>query len=169
MKKLTVAQAEYVSDGTAFFNEALMTAILMFVILAVTDRKSQGSALPAYLVGLALFCTMLGIALCLGTTTGFAMNPARDFGPRLLTLMVGYGKGVFTYRKYVMLLCTSTRKFAYGHVQPLLALVRLARPDHRRAHCCVLVRPAPVHGRRWHLQSQADPAQKWALWLPGQD
>jgi glycerol uptake facilitator-like aquaporin len=29
------------------------------------------------------------------------VNPARDLGPRMLTAMVGYGKEVFTYRKYV--------------------------------------------------------------------
>ena len=29
------------------------------------------------------------------------MNPARDLGPRILTAMVGYGKQVFTFRKWV--------------------------------------------------------------------
>jgi aquaglyceroporin related protein len=36
------------------------------------------------------------------------MNPARDLGPRLLTSMVGYGKAVYTYRRFALHpLCTN--------------------------------------------------------------
>ncbi|OBZ68878.1 Aquaporin-9 [Grifola frondosa] len=37
--------------------------------------------------------------------TGYAINPARDLGPRLLTAMVGYGKDVFTFRNQYWLWC----------------------------------------------------------------
>ena len=39
-----------------------------------------------------MFFTILAIGLGLGMQTGYAINPARDLGPRILTAMVGYGK-----------------------------------------------------------------------------
>lgn len=36
-----------------------------------------------------------------GILSGFALNPARDLGPRLLTSVVGYGKVVYTFRQSV--------------------------------------------------------------------
>ncbi|KAL6308352.1 aquaporin [Sparassis latifolia] len=54
---------------------------------------------------LVLFIAVLGIGIALGMQTGYAINPARDFGPRLLTAMVGYGKEVFTFRHQYWLWC----------------------------------------------------------------
>lgn len=56
---------------------------------AITDRNNGPP--PAGLVPLVLFITILGIGAALGMQTGYAINPARDLGPRLLTSMVGYG------------------------------------------------------------------------------
>ncbi|KAJ2936973.1 hypothetical protein H1R20_g120, partial [Candolleomyces eurysporus] len=38
-------------------------------------------------------------------STAYALNPARDFGPRLFLLMAGYGKELFTYRNQYWLWC----------------------------------------------------------------
>lgn len=42
-----------------------------------------------------------------GAQTGFAVNPARDLGPRILTAMVGYGREVFDFRQWVPFLSWS--------------------------------------------------------------
>ena len=64
--------------------------MLIIAILAVTDKWNLPT--PPGLVPLALFFVVLGIGLALGMETGYAINPARDLGPRILTAMVGYGK-----------------------------------------------------------------------------
>jgi len=81
---------------SSFFSEFIGTAILLMVIMAVTDKKNGPP--PAGLVPLVLFMTLLGISASLGMETSFALNPARDFGPRVFTAMV-YGRQVFTFRK----------------------------------------------------------------------
>ena len=81
-----------------FFNEFLATAILLMVILAVNDKSNDPP--PVGLVPLVLFIVLLGETASLGMQTGFAMNPARDLGPRIALAMVGYGKDVlFDYRR----------------------------------------------------------------------
>ena len=65
------------------------TFFLLMVVCAATDRNNGPP--PPGLVPLVLFIAVLGIGAALGMQTGYAINPARDLGPRLLTSMVGYG------------------------------------------------------------------------------
>ena len=88
---------------SCFFDEIVGTATLLLVVCAFTDRNNGPP--PAGLVPLALFITILGIGASLGMQTGYAINPARDLGPRLFTAMAGYGKEVFTYRNQFWLWC----------------------------------------------------------------
>ncbi|KAJ7033185.1 aquaporin-like protein [Mycena alexandri] len=88
--------AEYLTDVSAFFSEVLGTTILVLVIVATTDKKS--SAPPPGLFPLVIFLVILGISSSLGMGTGFALNPARDFGPRLLSAAVGYPRAVWSFR-----------------------------------------------------------------------
>jgi glycerol uptake facilitator protein len=66
-----------------FFSEAVATFVLVLVAGAFSSKLvlSTGAAagLSPFLVG----CLVWGIGLSLGGTTGYAINPARDLGPRI--------------------------------------------------------------------------------------
>ncbi|KAJ3767314.1 putative aquaporin 4 [Lentinula raphanica] len=94
---------DYMTNVSCFFSEFFATAILVIVILATTD-KGNGPPPPG-LLPLVLFILILGLGACLGMETGYAVNPARDLGPRLLTSMVGYGSAVYTFRNQYWLWC----------------------------------------------------------------
>lgn len=76
-----------------FFSEFLASAILMFAIYTLQDTQNRGAE---KLIPLVLFFLLFGIGACFGWETGFAINPARDFGPRLMTYFLGYGNEVWT-------------------------------------------------------------------------
>jgi glycerol uptake facilitator protein len=78
-----------VGTGGAFRDQIIGTAILLFLILAVTDLRSSSPAanLAPFIVGLIV----VAIGFAWGTDAGYAINPARDFGPRLASFLTGYG------------------------------------------------------------------------------
>ena len=63
-----------------FFSEAVITFLLVFTILGVGNVKGAGAAGVNYLL---IFAIIVSMGMSLGGLTGYAMNPARDFGPRL--------------------------------------------------------------------------------------
>lgn len=72
----------------AFAVEFVITAVLMFGILALGDEHNGASrgAMNPLLIGLLI--AIIGGSL--GPLTGFAMNPARDFGPKLFAYLAGW-------------------------------------------------------------------------------
>ncbi|PQE31792.1 mip transporter protein [Rutstroemia sp. NJR-2017a WRK4] len=86
--------ASFTRPVSGFFNEFVATAILSCAILALGDDSNAppGAGMHALIVGLLV--TVLTMAF--GYNTGACLNPARDFGPRLATAAVGYGRQVFT-------------------------------------------------------------------------
>ncbi|MEV6346245.1 MIP/aquaporin family protein [Actinoplanes sp. NPDC051851] len=77
-----------VGEWGAFRDQIIGTAILLFVILALTDVANNAPAanLGPVVVGLLI----VGIGMAWGTDAGYAINPARDFGPRLASFLTGY-------------------------------------------------------------------------------
>jgi glycerol uptake facilitator protein len=83
-----------VSTATAFGVEMAITAVLVFMILALTEDRHEGapkSNLVPWFIGLTV-AAMVGIAAPL---TMAAMNPARDLGPRLFSYLAGFGEVAF--------------------------------------------------------------------------
>lgn len=77
-----------VTTVTLAMDQMLGTALLLIIILAVTDQsnmKINNSMVPV-IIGLGL----TAIHLSFGLNAGSAINPARDFSPRLLTLLAGW-------------------------------------------------------------------------------
>lgn len=60
-------------------SEIIGTFILVFGVSAILQPNNEVGALGALLVGFLVF----GIGLSLGGPTGYAINPARDLGPRI--------------------------------------------------------------------------------------
>jgi MIP family channel proteins len=77
-----------------FVDQVVGTALLLGVILGITDTRN--SPAPAGLAPLIVGLLVVTIGMTFGFNAGYAINPARDFGPRLFTAVAGWGGGVFT-------------------------------------------------------------------------
>ncbi|CBQ71719.1 related to Aquaporin 3 [Sporisorium reilianum SRZ2] len=87
--------APELSFGSAFFSEFLATSVLVFVIFALADTANLKP--PKGSQPFAMFIVLLGIGASLGYNTGYAINGARDTGPRIALWLVGYGGEVWTH------------------------------------------------------------------------
>ncbi|WP_164102629.1 MIP/aquaporin family protein [Candidatus Laterigemmans baculatus] len=72
-----------------FISETLATFLLVFAVLFLAKPEVGLGALDALPVGLLV----LVLGLSLGGTTGYAINPARDFAPRLMHMLLPIGGG----------------------------------------------------------------------------
>ncbi len=77
-----------------FIDQFVGTALLVGVILAITDTRN--SPAPAGLAPVIVGLLVLLIGATYGFNSGYAINPARDFAPRLFTAVAGWGSGVFS-------------------------------------------------------------------------
>lgn len=89
--------AEFMTKTGQFFSEFIASTILMFCIYALKDDGNIGAG---NLTPLGLFFVIFGIGACFGWETGYAINLARDFGPRLMSFFLGYGHDVWSAGNY---------------------------------------------------------------------
>ncbi|KAJ5168205.1 uncharacterized protein N7482_003799 [Penicillium canariense] len=90
---LITAPKPFVHPATAFFTEFVGSAILVGALIALGDDNNAppGAGMNAFIVGVLISI----IILALGYNTGGCFNCARDFGPRLVALMAGWGGQLF--------------------------------------------------------------------------
>ena len=74
-------------------DQVLGTALLVLLVFALTDERNlapKSNLTPVLIGGVVLL-----IGMTFGYNSGYAINPARDLGPRLFTAIGGWGLGVF--------------------------------------------------------------------------
>ncbi len=92
----------FMTGPAPYYNGAMMgplvdqvigTALLVLAVFALTDERNQppkGNLAPL-VVGLLV----AAIGMSFGANAGYAINPARDLGPRLLAALAGWGTAAF--------------------------------------------------------------------------
>jgi glycerol uptake facilitator protein len=78
----------------AFSDQIILTAFLIFGIFAVTEQYNEmapGANGGALIIGLLV--ALIGASM--GYLEAWALNPARDFGPRLFCFFAGWGSSAF--------------------------------------------------------------------------
>jgi glycerol uptake facilitator protein len=82
----------FVGTFGAFGDEFLGTALLVGLIFAIVDGRNQ--PVQANLNPLIIGFLIVAIGASFGLNTGYAINPARDFGPRLWIAIVSGGESL---------------------------------------------------------------------------
>lgn len=70
-------------------DQIIGTALLLLCIVAVVDAKN--TMVKANLGPIVIGFAVAAIGMSFGANAGYAINPARDFGPRLLAWFAGFG------------------------------------------------------------------------------
>ena len=82
-----------------FVDQIVGTGFLLMLILALTDERNQPPRMN--LAPLLVGFVVAAIGMSFGANAGYAINPARDFGPRLFAWFTGWGQvaipGVHNY------------------------------------------------------------------------
>jgi len=77
-----------------FLDQVIGTALLLLFVFAITDEFNMppGANMTPLMIGLVV----VAIGMSFGAMHGYAINPARDFGPRLFTVLAGFSNNGIT-------------------------------------------------------------------------
>jgi glycerol uptake facilitator protein len=82
-----------ISQWGALRDQIIGTAMLVLLVFAIIDARNMapGSNMAPFIIGLAV----VAIGMAIGAAAGYAINPARDLGPRLAAAVTGWGGDAF--------------------------------------------------------------------------
>jgi MIP family channel proteins len=83
----------YLSIRGGLIDQIVGTALLVGLVFALTDNRNMAPS--GNLAPLLIGSVVLVIGMTFGYNCGYAINPARDLGPRLFTAFAGWGAEVF--------------------------------------------------------------------------
>jgi MIP family channel proteins len=87
----------YLSTASAVIDQIVGTALLLLVIRAIGDtRNNAAGPLGPIVVGFLV----MALGMAFGLNAGYAINPARDLGPRLFTAVAGWSFEVFRVNNF---------------------------------------------------------------------
>lgn len=88
----------FLSNFGGLVDQIVGTALLVLIICAISDTRNLAPSgnLAPFMIGLLVVV----IGMCFGFNAGYAINPARDLGPRLFTFIAGWGAEVFRAGNY---------------------------------------------------------------------
>ena len=74
-------------------DQIIGTFFLVLFVWAVTDEFNMpvGGNMAPFIIGMIV----MAVGISFGANAGYAINPARDFGPRMFALIAGWGKVAF--------------------------------------------------------------------------
>jgi len=71
-----------------FMDQVLGTALLLFLVMALTDENNLQA--PSWMIPILVGAIVVAIGISFGALHGYAINPARDLGPRVFTVLAGF-------------------------------------------------------------------------------
>ncbi|KAF1757567.1 hypothetical protein GCK72_014023 [Caenorhabditis remanei] len=87
----------FLGTFNAIIDQIAGTLVLCLGVAAITDRRNE---IPSFLQPAWIGALLAFLGMSMALNAGYAINPARDFAPRLFSLCAGYGWEVFSYRDY---------------------------------------------------------------------